>query len=77
MKNAEDVTFGSSGLNRAAASRGTEKARASKGDSFISILPPGNSHHPLHARPGGLWAIRRNPSCLWITAAAARTIFTI
>ena len=37
MRNAEDVTFGGSGLNRSAASRGTEKAKASKGDSVIFI----------------------------------------
>ena len=37
MRNAEDVTFGGSGLNRAAAFRGTEKAKASKGDSVIFV----------------------------------------
>lgn len=37
MRNAEDVTFGGSGLNRAAASRGTTKAKASEGDSIIFV----------------------------------------
>ena len=37
MRNAEDVTFGGSGLNRAAASRGTEKAKASIGDTIIFV----------------------------------------
>ena len=37
VRNAEDVTFGGSGLNRAAASRGTEKAKASRGDSVIFV----------------------------------------
>ena len=37
MRNAEDVTFGGSGLNRAAAYRGTEKAKASIGDNIIFV----------------------------------------
>ena len=37
MKTAEDVTFGGSGLNRAAAVRGTEKAKASTGDFIIFV----------------------------------------
>ena len=37
MRNAEDVTFGGSGLNRAAAYRGTEKAKASIGDTIIFV----------------------------------------
>ena len=37
MRNAEDVTFGGSGLNRAAASRATTKAKASEGDSIIFV----------------------------------------
>ena len=37
VKNAEDVTFGGSGLNRAAAVRGTEKAKASTGDFIIFV----------------------------------------
>jgi NTP pyrophosphohydrolases containing a Zn-finger, probably nucleic-acid-binding len=37
VRNAEDVTFGGSGLNRAAAYRGTEKAKASIGDTIIFV----------------------------------------
>ena len=50
MRNAEDVTFGGSGLNRAAASRGTEKAKASKGD-FVMFFWRGKILMDLENQP--------------------------
>ena len=37
VRNVEDITFGSSGLDRSAAVRGTVKANASKGDSVLFV----------------------------------------